>query len=208
MERENYAIDIALIPEKKVLDLSIGLNGQFLEKTGDFSIVLGEHECLPHISLAMCGIAANRLDELKSVLRGRLRGYVPYEAEFSGYAVVETSGGDTVSGADIIKDEKIIEMQNILASILAEFRSEEITTDFFYGNCMNISDFSLEYSKNYLEKQTGDNFSPHITLGHGNIRDVSAYEEFPDFFTCNRLAICHLGNNCTCAGILGTVEII
>lgn len=208
MENENYAIDIALIPEKKVLDISIGLNGQLIEKTGDYSIVLGEHECLPHISLAMCGIAANRLDELKSVLHGKLLGYVPYKAEFSGYAAVETSGGDTVSGADIVKDEKILELQNILAGILADFRCEEITPDFFYGNGMDISDFSLEYSENYLEKQTGDNFSPHITLGHGNIKEIAVYEEFPDFFTCNRLAICHLGNHCTCAGILGSIEII
>ncbi|MBN1431228.1 MAG: hypothetical protein JW931_00470 [Methanomicrobiaceae archaeon] len=208
MERENYAIDIALIPEKKVMDLSIGLNKQLCEKAGDYSMVLGESECLPHISLAMCGIHANRLDKLKSAVFEKLRGFIPYKAEFSGYAVIETSGGDTVSGIDIIKDETILGIQDILVEVLDDFRCEKITPDFFSGNGIDISDFSLDYSENYLKNQTGDNFSPHITLGHGNIKEVSVYEDCPEFFTCNRLAICHLGNHCTCAGILGSIEII
>lgn len=208
MEPENYAIDIALIPGKEALDLPISLNKQLIEKTGDYSVVLGESVCLPHISLAMCGIPANVLDELKSKVFRALAGHIPYKAEFSRYAVVETSGGDIVSGIDIVKDKEILEIQEILVEILEEFRSEKITPDFFTGDIANISDFSLDYSENYLKMQTGENFSPHITLGHGNIKEMTTYKEFPEFFTCNRLAICHLGNHCTCARVLGSIEII
>lgn len=207
MEPDNYAIDIALIPGKEALDLAIGLNRQLAEKTGDYSIVLGKNDCLPHISLAMCGIPANLLEDLKSDLFRALAGYIPYKAKFSGYAVVDTSGGDVVSGIDIVKDKKILEIQKTAVDIVNGFTCENITPEFFLGNGQNISDFSLDYSESYLKKQTGENFSPHITLGHGDIREIDRYEVFPEFFTCNRLAVCHLGNHCTCAEILGSIEI-
>lgn len=207
IKQKNYAIDIALIPEKKVFDLAIGINNQLIEKTGDYSIVLGESKNIPHISLAMCGIAAESLDELKFAVFEGLQGYIPYKAEFRGYAVIETSGGDFISGIDIVRDENILEMQDILVNILTDFRYKKINSEFFYEDSAIVSDFSIEYAENYFERQTGKNFSPHITLGHGNVEEIPVYEECPNNFTCNRLAICHLGNHCTCSGTLGMLDI-
>lgn len=44
-----------------------------------------------------------------------------------------------------------------------------------------------------------EDFLPHITLGKGTL-DAKAGETS---FTASRLALCHLGNHCTCRKVLG-----
>ena len=201
MNQRSYAIDVALIPETRVLDLSIEVNKRLIKKSADDSIVLGKNACLPHISLAMCGVASPSIDEISELIRNAVSGFMPYSAEFKDFAVVETSGGHLVSGMDIIRDDNIMQIQEQISFILREYCCERTEPEFFAGKPSEISEFSTDYSTNYLERQTGDNFSPHITLGHGNIRDIKDIVP-PGKFECSRLAICQLGNNCTCAKVL------
>jgi hypothetical protein len=67
----------------------------------------------------------------------------------------------------------------------------------------------LAWIKSYPEKSSFERFSPHITIGYGEINDYS----FPPQgvlrtmkFAVSRLALCHLGNHCTCRRILASIE--
>ncbi|WP_048148937.1 2'-5' RNA ligase family protein [Methanolacinia paynteri] len=204
MNSEYYAVDIALIPERETLDFFIGLNRRLIEKTGDDSIRLGDSACLPHISLAMGRVHASCIEDIKEIL-SVVSGFLPYNAAYKDYAVVAGSNGDQISGLDIVRDDMIAGLQEIVAGILGEFSSHGMTPECFSGDASAITDFSLDYSENYLARQTGDSFSPHITIGNGNIRKVEDIQP-PANFSCDRIAICRLGNHCTCAELLESIK--
>lgn len=208
MKTENLAVDVVLIPENRILDLSIDINKKLIERTGDSSIVLGKSACLPHISLAMAGIPSSRTEGIMQELSEAVAGLLPYNAKFRDFASIETSPGFYVSGMDIVRDEKLMEIQERIAGVIKNYRCEEILPENFSGDTSEITRFSTEYSGSYLEKQTGENFSPHITLGHGDVRELGGIPDDPGSFTCNRLAICHLGNHCTCSGILESIKVL
>ncbi len=65
------------------------------------------------------------------------------------------------------------------------------------------SESTLAWIKNYSEKSSFEKFFPHITIGYGEINDYS----FPIKFTASKLALCHLGNHCTCRKILASVKL-
>ncbi|ADN36103.1 conserved hypothetical protein [Methanolacinia petrolearia DSM 11571] len=205
MISEYCAVDIALIPEREGLNFFIGLNRRLIEKTGDDSIHLGDSACLPHISLSMGRVRVSCIEGIKERLSEAVSGYLPYNAVYKGYAVVAGSDGDSVSGMDIVRDDAIAGLQEIVAGILGEFSSKGMTPECFSGDPSVITDFSLDYSENYLARQTGDSFSPHITIGNGDIRKIKRIQP-PVNFSCDKIAICRLGNHCTCAEFLGIIK--
>jgi hypothetical protein len=62
---------------------------------------------------------------------------------------------------------------------------------------------TLLWIKNYPEKSAFENFFPHITIGYGQINNLSFAAEF----TASKLALCHLGNHCTCRKILAAIQL-
>jgi hypothetical protein len=73
------------------------------------------------------------------------------------------------------------------------------------------SESTLAWIKNYPEKSSFEKFFPHITIGYGEINDYSF--GFPQGgvppieFAVSKLALCHLGNHCTCRKILASAEL-
>ena len=62
---------------------------------------------------------------------------------------------------------------------------------------------TLLWIKNYRDKSSFDNFLPHITIGYGEATDSG----LPASFIASELAICHLGNHCTCRKVLWSVKL-
>jgi hypothetical protein len=61
---------------------------------------------------------------------------------------------------------------------------------------------TLLWIKNYPQKSAFENFFPHITIGYGQLDD----SPFTAEFTASKLALCHLGNHCTCRKVLSAAE--
>ncbi|MBN2733464.1 MAG: hypothetical protein JXQ82_01205 [Methanomicrobiaceae archaeon] len=202
MNLHKIAIDVVLLPPLNITDTALKINRMLVDLTNDYSIVLDKKNCIPHISLAMGAVSVSDIDKLSEELQIAGEKYLPYEAKYKSYAAVKTSENAVVSGIDLIKDEIIINLQDEIKSILLRYNSKEITRDMIYPDDENITDFTLDYSSAYLKNSTGDNFSPHITVGYGNIYDLESIPAIPSAFECERIAICHLGNHCTCKKIL------
>ena len=65
-----------------------------------------------------------------------------------------------------------------------------------------VSKFWIEnYRKNHSDP---NNYHPHISL---KCRKAE-YKNFPIKFTASKLAICHLGNYCSCRKILSSVNFL
>lgn len=198
---QTNAVDIILMPAPEIMNKALKINRMLTDFSGNKTIVLNEKNCIPHISLAMGTFNIAYLEEFYGELRSIGKKYLPYQAKYKGLAAVKTSENAVVSGIDIIKDECIIELQEDIKNLLLSYNSGEVTSDMVYPDDKKITDFTLNYSSDYLKNSTEDNFSPHITLGYGDVYDLKNIPVIPSSFECTEIAICHLGNHCTCKKI-------
>jgi hypothetical protein len=67
-----------------------------------------------------------------------------------------------------------------------------------------VAPSTLEWIRTYPQKSSYENFRPHITLGYGQVPPGLS---FPIPFTAARLALCHLGNHCTCREMLAAAPV-
>jgi hypothetical protein len=72
-----------------------------------------------------------------------------------------------------------------------------------YGS-EKVAETTLLWIKNYREKSSFEMFSPHITIGYGQVGTPAG----PIEFRASKLALCHLGNHCTCRKVLVSVGIV
>ena len=105
---------------------------------------------------------------------------------------------DTIN--DELKIEKSEALQQLHESImraLDPYLESEATLDMLYSP-PKVDEISLSWIRKYREKWSFEKFYPHITLGIGrtNQQDVVIS------FVASELALCHLGNYCTCRKIL------
>jgi len=84
---------------------------------------------------------------------------------------------------------------------MSPYFSYDITADMVLSP-PRVEESTLLWIRNYPEKASYEKFLPHITIGYGRIGDFS----FPSRFTAYKLALCHLGNDCTCRKVLASVE--
>ena len=85
---------------------------------------------------------------------------------------------------------------------LRQFFSYDVTPDMLVPD-EEIGISTLLWIKSYPEKSSFERFSPHITLGYGKLENYS----FPRIIGVSQLAVCHLGNHCTCRKVLKFVTI-
>ena len=200
------AVDVVLLPPKEIAGLCVKLSRKLNEISGDDSVTLSLTETIPHISLAMGAVdpdAVGDLGESLSLIGDR---YLPYTAAYKDFAVVKTSENVTVSGMNIVKDDIITGMRSDVVSALKEFNLGSVTSEMVFPDRTPITQFTLDYSSNYIKNADSRRFSPHITLGNGDVNLIRDMPAIPQSFTCTDIAVCHLGNHCTCKKILWHYE--
>lgn len=195
------AIDVVLLPSQKLMDEAIEANKELIKQHPN-KIILNKENCLPHISLAMGCINPKNIDEVQKILREIADKYHNEPLNVTGVHIETNSAGEKVS---VLKIEKTRTLQSLHEQIMqkpAVFFSNKVTADMLLSD-KPIGESTLLWIKNYSEKSSYANFFPHITLGYGEL-----INEFPrtEFFA-SKLALCHLGNHCTCRKVLATAEL-
>lgn len=193
------AVDAVLLPSEEMTERAIAVNKELLKQytnKGD-KIVLDKESCLPHISLAMGCIDERDITDIEGVLQT-----IAKQSSLGRLGVIGVHGGmnsagETVSVFEIEKTEGLQLLHEAVMRGLAGYFSYEVTADMLISTT-KVSESTLAWIKNYPEKSSFKRFFPHITIGYGGINDLS----FPIEFTASKLALCHLGNHCTCRKIL------
>jgi len=202
------AVDVVLLPSEEIADKAIAANKELLKQCAD-KIVLDKENCLPHISLAMGCIDERDIDNIEKVLRTIAKQSSLGQLNIIGIHTGTNSAGEKVSVFQIEKTEALQLLHEEVMQKLAPYFSYDVTADMVLSPPM-AGESTLAWIKNYPEKSSFEKFSPHITIGYGEINDYS----FPIKLAVStarcpveKLALCHLGNHCTCRKILASVKL-
>jgi hypothetical protein len=186
------AADVVLLPPPEVMDRAIEINSDLVKKTGDTSIVLDREKCLPHITLAMGCIEEENVSHIDNILRSIAEDLLPISLKIiplkKGPAALKI---EKTRGIEILHELVMIRM--------SRFLTHDVTKEMVY-NSQNeeIAPITFDYIKGFMTKSSFENYTPHITLSVGEVSaEIESFE-----FTCGKLALCHLGNYCTCRKIL------
>lgn len=185
------AIDVVLLPPEEIMDKAIEINNQFK----DDLIKLNKENCLPHISLCIGVVEEEDLVKIKEIIDGIV-------TNFSKLSLTINRINSEYTGFDIKKEEELQRLHETIMKRLNNYLSYDATIEMCYSP-PSVVEKTLFWINNYKEKFGFDNFQPHITLGTSKIED----KEVEIKFTCSRLAVCHLGDHCTCRKILYEVKL-
>jgi 2'-5' RNA ligase len=190
------AADVVLLPDEAMTDKAIEINRQIIREDSA-ELVLSREDCLPHISLAMGGIEERQIDAIARVLERIAEETHVRQLTATGIHIPTNSKGKETA---LLEIERTAALQGLHERVLEEmkpFFSHDVTDGMFYDP--HVTDTSVEWVRTYPQKAGYERFSPHITLGYGRAAPAFA---FPIPFQAAKLAICHLGNHCTCRKVV------
>ena len=194
------AVDVVLLPSDEMMDKAIQANAELVEKSGS-EIVLNKKNFLPHISLAMGCINERDIPQIKKLLEIIAGENQIGKLTVSGIQTSTNARGEKVSVFEIQKTKELQSLHEKVMKKVKPYFSYNVTADMIYGK--DASETTLLWIKNYPEKASFMNFFPHITIGYGQIEN----DPFPIEFVASKLALCHLGNHCTCRKFSASIEI-
>jgi 2'-5' RNA ligase len=195
------ATDVVLLPDETMTDQVIELNKR-LVRAHSSEIALNRRDCLPHVSLAMGCIEKGDLEAIQEVLKHLANQSPLRQLTATGVQASTNSRGATTS---VLEIERTAELQTLHEQVMDEMRpffSYDATGAVFYDDA--VAESTLDWVRNYPQKAGYESFSPHITLGYGQVQPAFP---LPAVFTVARLALCHLGNHATCRKILAAVDL-
>ncbi len=195
------AVDVVLLPDEAMANKAIEVNADLVKKFGN-KIVLNKENCLPHISMAMGCLEETDIASVEKVLEE-----IAKETSLPYLKVVgvRTSGNSKGEAVSVFEVEKTTQLQSLHEKVLDKltpYLSSDVTEDMIYGN-EKVAASTLMWIRNYRQKSSFEKFFPHITIGYGQ----KEYQMQPAAFAASKLALCHMGNHCTCRRILVSINL-
>ena len=195
------AVDVVLLPDEAMTDKAIEANAELVENFGS-KIVLNKENCLPHISLAMGCIDEKDIAAIAVALEKIAEEYPVGDLRVVVIATDGDSAGEKVSAFEVEKTKELQSLHEEIMEKLAPYFSGEATGDMIYGD-EQVTEGTLAWIRSYRKKSSFANFFPHITIGYGEIKNGP----FSIKFAASKLALCHLGNHCTCRNIFVSIKL-
>lgn len=194
------AVDVVLLPSEEMADKAIEANRKLRKQYAD-RIVLDKDNCLPHVSLAMGCIDESDIFDIEKILRTLTEKCLPQQLSVIAIHTGTNSVREKVSVFQIERTEALQSLHEEAMRKLTPYLSYDVTAETVLSP-PPAGESTLLWIKNYPQKASFENFFPHITIGYGQINDVS----LPIKFVTSKVALCHLGNHCTCRRILASAE--
>ncbi len=193
---KKFAINVVILPPDQVMDLALEWN-QMLCKARPANIALGKSQYLPHISMVMGCIREEQLDQANALLQSIAAKHSALNLQVPNIRTVSGASGNSVITLDINLTRELAALHESIVDAFRPLLTQD-ADESAINDIPPISSDAIFWINHYIPDQCFDQFWPHITLGFGdpppNFRPIS--------FQGSRLAICHLGNHCTCRTIL------
>jgi hypothetical protein len=201
------AVDVVLLPDQIMTDLTIAANAELVAKYGS-EIVLNKNDCLPHMSLAMGCVNREDIFRIGKLLQP-LASIAPKRLKLVGVQKSTNFTGEIVSVFQVYCSDSLQDLHEKICEVVKPHFTYDVIDDMIAGgrpsppHRRRASPSTLQWIRNYPDKSSHSNFSPHITIGYGDLPD----RLLPADFAVSHLALCHLGNHCTCVKVLWSTEI-
>jgi 2'-5' RNA ligase len=196
------AVDVVLLPSEQMADKAIEANRELLKQCPN-KITLDKKNCLPHISLNMGCIDEADIADIEKILESIAKQSSLKELNVTGLRTETNSAGEKVTVLQIESTRALQSLhEQIILKLTPYITNYDVNADMLFSSS-EASKSTLLWIKNYPDKSSFESFSPHITLGYGQINNFS----FPTKFPVSKLALCHLGNHCTCKEILASAKL-
>lgn len=195
------AVDVVLIPSDEMINIAVEANRKLLKQYPD-KITLDREKCLPHISLAMGCIEQRQIADIELTLQKIVEEYYIGFLHIVDVHTHTNIAGEKVSALQIENTNQLQSLHEQVMTSMKPYFSYDVTADMVLSD-ETVDESTLLWIKNYQAESSYENFFPHITLGYGEIE----LENLPIDFMVSKIALCHLGNHCTCRKILAAAEI-
>ncbi len=189
------AVDVVLLPGEEVTDKAIEANRQ--QPGRDGGIALNREDCLPHISLAMGCVDEEDIGQIERVLRDIAKDSGIGKLRVVGVYIGTNASGEQVSLYHVEKTPSIQSLHEKVMRSLSQYFSYDVSEEMVSAEGQ-VAESTLRWIENFATESSFEKFFPHITIGYGQAVAL----DFPIEFTPAGLAVCHLGNHCTCRKIL------
>lgn len=195
------ATDIVLLPDEAMTEQAIEVNKRLV---GDHreEIVLDRETHLPHISLAMGCIDQEDIATIGELLQGLSQEITVSRLNIVGILTLTNSRGEKTSLLEVGKTDELQALHERVMKETEPFFSRGVTDAMICDDV--VAPTTLEWIRDYPQKASFERFRPHITIGYGQVEPGLS---FPIGFRVTRLALCHLGNHCTCRKILAAASL-
>ena len=196
------AIDVVLLPDEAITAQTLHTNADLVRRCGS-EIVLHPRTCLPHITLAMGGIERSAVDSVAQSLEQIAQTCPPGELTVTGVVTSLNARGQSVSAFAVAKTKAIQTLHEQIMEAIRSHCGGEVTAEMIHGD-EEVAETTLAWIRNFREKAAFGAYFPHITIGYGTVVEPMT---FPMPFAAPRLAVCHLGNHCTCREVLKSITL-
>lgn len=195
------AVDVVLLPEEVMMDRVIEANTEIVSKYSK-EIMLSREDCLPHISLAMGCIDETNVAEIQKVLVKIAEERPVSKLKVCGIFTSVNAKGENVSVYVVEKTEQLQLLHEDVMERLRQYFNYNATQEMIYGG-EEVAESTLLWINNFPKTASFANYLPHITIGYGQTEGLLAQIEFK----ASKLALCHLGNHCTCRKVIVSIDI-
>lgn len=190
------AIDVAILPSEEIMDICIDLN----KKDSAAFSHLNKTDNFPHLTLAMGIMDKNDFEKVAKIIQKEFKKFFPLNLEINklNFEITPENKKSMHFATDASK--KLVDLHQEIMNNLSPILSYKVESGMFFKKTgEKINEISKFWVGNYAKKYSGlNNYYPHISLKCRN----AEYNNLPIKFVASKLAICQLGNYCTCRKIL------
>jgi hypothetical protein len=146
-------------------------------------------------------VEAGQIDVIGQTLAAVARDCPVEELTISGIVTVLNARNQPNSLFAIAKTRTLQALHERVMDALEPHVSRDATAEMVYGDGQP-AESTLAWIRDYRQKAAFAAFFPHITIGYGTVQERMT---FPIRFVAPTLALCHLGDHCTCREVLASV---
>jgi len=193
------AIDIVLLPREEDMEEIIRLNAELQRQSGVISHPLNAESCLPHISLNMCGIRTSALPLLESRVRAVTERQPALQIPASLRAKPLPDGqiiSELAIDPTAPENQPIIDLHEACLATTEGIELQELSLN-AYVQSHDLNAEQVQWTTSFRHSVRENGYHPHLTMNIGNLERT-----FDMMIVCDRIALCQLGNYCTCRKLL------
>lgn len=208
-KKENIiAIDVLLTPSEEMRAQAFQLN-ELIKQNNPETIKLDENH-VPHITLLQCFINESDLPKVKKALEGlfstikndslKAENFFYYKEKEKSFAMIAVE-----------KNQQLLKLHEKTIELVKPFILKDGSEESFVKNPdgSSISESTITYVPEFVEKYSYENFDPHISLGVAQktlLDSLSQHVFKPIEFTATSVSVYQLGDHGTAQKLLWQSE--